>query len=99
MSYPRIKEPRNQGHLLEGEELQYWQVKSSLGTVGTRNGPLLSLKADDDPQMSLKFPTITSFIVTVEVRHPQSKTEEGDFGSVQPQWNVSSPTNIVRIKT
>ena len=44
-------------------------------------GPFLSLKAGDDPQMSLQFPTITSFIRTVEDRHLQSKTEEGRFKS------------------
>ena len=57
--------------------LQSWQVKSSLGAVRSQNGPLLSLKADDDPRMALQFPTITSFIWTVEGLHPQSKTEDG----------------------
>ena len=51
--------------------IQYWQVKISLGSVWTQNSPLLSLKADDDPQIFLQFPTITSFIGTVEGRNPQ----------------------------
>ena len=36
----------------------------------------VSLKADDDTRMSLQFSTITSFIGTVESRHPQSKTDD-----------------------
>ena len=76
-------------------QLQSWQVKSSLGAVWAQNSPLLSLKADDDPQMSLQLPTITSFIgTTVEGRHLQSKTENGRLESVRPQANFS-PDRIV----
>ena len=41
--------------------VQYWQMKSTLGAVRTQSGPLLSLKADVVPRMTLKFSTITSF--------------------------------------
>ena len=69
-------------------------MKSSLGAVRTSNGPLLSLKADDDPRISLQLPTIASFIGTIEGRHPQSKTENGRLGSVRTQGNFS-PARIV----
>ena len=59
-----------------------------------RTGPLLSLKADDDSRMSLQFPTITSFIGTVDGRRPLSRTEEGRFRSVWPHGNFS-PASIV----
>ena len=65
------------------QDLQYWQI-----------GPLLSLKADEDPRMTLQFLTINYFIGIVEGRHPQSKTEEGRFGSVRPQGNFT-PDSIV----
>ena len=59
-------------------------MKSSPGAVRTQNGPLMTLKADDDPRMSLQFHTITS-LETVEGRHPQSKIEEVRFGSARPK--------------
>ena len=65
-------------------------MQSSLGAVRTQNGPLQSLKADDDPQMPLQFPTITSITGTVEGRHPQSKTEDCRLGFVRPQENFSA---------
>ena len=53
------------------------------------NDPHLSLKADEGPQMSLQFPTMTSFIGTVEGRHSHSKTEDDRLVSVRPQENVT----------
>jgi hypothetical protein len=87
--FPEINSTRNY--------LQYWQVKSSLWA---QNGPLLSLKADDDPRMSLQFPTITYFTGTEEGGHLWSKTEEGRFGTVRPQENFSlaSIVNVCNFK-
>ena len=76
--------------ILLSKQIQSWQVKISFGALRTHNGPLISLKADDDLRMSLQFPTITIFIGTLEVRHPHSKAEDGRLVSVRPQGNFSA---------
>ena len=78
------------------KKVQSWVVKSSPRAILIQNGPLLSLKADDDPQMFLQFPTITSFIGTVESRHHQSKTDDGRVGSVRHQWNFSLARELLK---